>query len=455
MEQNEHKCNGECGGCGNSCNCHKTTGIERDNIQLEIFRNRSEMEAQITLKDTGETVTRIPVRWKKRGGKLDYLSVSKMQSYEQCPACFYHEYISEETAHVDNSNYFTKFGSILHEVAEIVVRTYRDNGIVLNPENVLNDVWKRYDLTGFDAFEEAQSLITTYFQANPVDTRADIPVLIEEEWRGELGGCTFGLIVDYAGIKKKNQKVGLLRDYKTNRMPFTTAELSGSLQLRIYQLVLKRHLMPEIERWISGYDLFYYGWQQCRNFSDDDLKRAEDYVNNIYNQIINDTVWEERLNNYCGYRECRHLCKIYQNALKNGEVSGVQYQITPDTDWAALEHEREYMAALWKNAGNRKAELENMIKYHIEELMKNGQTMVVDGQELQLHANAQPSFRYDDVYRVLLTANRLDLLNGFVGIRDAKAFMRLCNAQDMNLKMQLMGCSQNGYSTPYITKKRS
>ena len=87
--------------------------------------------------------------------------------------------------------------------------------------------------------------------------------------------------------------------------------------------------------------------------------------------------------------------------------------------------------------------------------MKSGQSMVVDGQELQLFANAQPSFRYDDVYRVLLSENRLDLLNGFVGIRDAKAFMRLCNAQDMNLKMQLMGCSQNAYSTPYITKKRS
>ena len=230
-----HGCGGNCGNC--SCHNH----LNKDNIKLEIFRNRSEMEAQITLKDTGETVSRVPVEWKKREGKLDYLSVSKIQSYEQCPACFYHEYISEETAHVDNANYFTKFGSILHEVAEIMVRTYRDTGIMLDVVNTLNEVWKKYDLTGIDTYEEAKDLLTTYFKANPLDSRSDTPVLIEEEWRGELGGCTFGLMIDYAGVRKKNPKIGLLRDYKTNRMPFTTADLQSSLQLRIYQIVLAHH----------------------------------------------------------------------------------------------------------------------------------------------------------------------------------------------------------------------
>lgn len=448
-----NNCNGNCEFCKED-KCNQTAEFKRDNIKLEIFRNRSEMEAQITMKDTGEIINRIPVSWKKRNGKLDYLSVSKIQSYEQCPACFYHEYLSEETAHIDNSNYFTKFGSILHEVAEIIVRTYRDNGIIRDTERVFNEVWKKYDLTGFDAYEEAKSLIISYFKANPVDQRSDTPVLIEEEWRGELGGCTFGLMIDYAGVKNKNPKIGILRDYKTNRMPFTTAELSSSLQLRIYQIVLRRYLMPEVERWISGYDLFYYGWQQCKEFTEDDLKSAEDYVSNIYNQIISDTVWEEKLNDYCGYRECRHTCETYQKALRNGQISNVPYIINNDTDWSAIEHERELMMALEKNAKNRKFELDNLMKYYIEEEMKNGRKVIIDGKELQLFSNSQPMFRYEDVYRVLLTENRLDLLNGFLSIKDSKAFMRLCNAQDMQLKMQLLGCMQNGYSTPYITKKR-
>ena len=423
-------------------------------IKLEIFRNRSEMEAHIVLPD-GTEYDRVPVNWKARKGKLDYLSVSKIQSYEQCPACFYHEYISEETTHVDNANYYTKFGSIMHEVCEIIMRTYRDTGIVLDPVNILNDVWKKYDLTGLDTYEEIKGLLQTYFKANPVDKRGDTPVIIEQEWRGELGGCTFGLMVDYAGIKKKNPKIGILRDYKTNRMPFTVADLQSSLQLRIYQIVLQRHLMPEVEKWIAGYDLFYYGWQQCKSFTEDDLKSAEDYVANVYHQITTDNVWEEKLNNYCGYRECRHTCPTYQKALKNGEVSHIKYVNDANTDWAAIDHEREEMTALGKAAYNRKSELEAMLKYHVEEVTRQGGKVVIDGQELMIYSQSQPAFNYDDVYRVLLSANRLDLLNGFVGIKDPKAFMRLCNAQEDSLKLQLLSCMHNGYSSPYITKKRS
>lgn len=423
-------------------------------IKLEIFRNRSEMEAHIVLPD-GTEYDRVPVNWKARKGKLDYLSVSKIQSYEQCPACFYHEYISEETTHVDNANYYTKFGSIMHEVCEIIMRTYRDTGIVLDPVNILNDVWKKYDLTGLDTYEEIKGLLQTYFKANPVDKRGDTPVIIEKEWRGELGGCTFGLMIDYAGIKKKNPKIGILRDYKTNRMPFTVADLQSSLQLRIYQIVLQRYLMPEVEKWIAGYDLFYYGWQQCKSFAEDDLKSAEDYVANVYHQITTDNVWEEKLNNYCGYRECRHTCPTYQKALKNGEVSHIKYVNDANTDWAAIDHEREEMTALGKAAYNRKSELEAMLKYHVEEVTRQGGKVVIDGQELMIYSQSQPVFNYDDVYRVLLSANRLDLLNGFVGIKDSKAFMRLCNAQEDSLKLQLLSCMHNGYSSPYITKKRS
>ena len=68
--------------------------ITSENLLLEIFRNRSEMEAQLTNKETGEVINRIPVQWKSRENKLDYLSVSKISAYEQCPACFYHQYMA-------------------------------------------------------------------------------------------------------------------------------------------------------------------------------------------------------------------------------------------------------------------------------------------------------------------------------------------------------------------------
>ena len=125
------------------------SNLERENIILEIYRNRSEMEAQLILRDTGEIVDRIPVQWKARENKLDYLSVSKIQAYEQCPACFYKQYIAEETVSVDNSNYFTKFGTILHEVVENAVRIYMGTGLIIDPVELLNQSWAKHDLQGF------------------------------------------------------------------------------------------------------------------------------------------------------------------------------------------------------------------------------------------------------------------------------------------------------------------
>lgn len=426
--------------------------LERDDIILEIFRNRSEMEARIILRETGEIIDRIPVQWKSRENKLDYLSVSKIQAYEQCPACFYKQYMSDETAHVDNSNYFTKFGSIAHEVCEIMMKRYRNCGIVSNYIEILDEVWKNQDLTGFDIYNELKSILGTYFKNNPVDRRVDTPVLIEEEWRGELGGVTFGLMIDYAGVMRNDPTKGLLRDYKTNRMPFTAADLENSLQLRIYELVLRRHYLPDVTKWTAGYDLFYHGWQQCPDWSEDDLLSAEEYVANVAHQISMDNVWEEKLNPYCGYRECRHTCEKYQNFIKNpsSAISGI---ITDNMDITAVENARESMATFEKICKNHKDELAGAVKIEIEEAMKRGEKLVIDGQELSLYSKPTSSYKYDDVKNVLLVENKLGLLDGCLSI--AKTKFDKAISGDPNLKLTLAPCMQTSYASPYIVKKKA
>lgn len=424
--------------------------INPNDIKLEIFRNRSEMEAMITVISTGEIINRIPVSWKARENKLDYLSVSKIGAYEQCPACFYKQYMADETASVDNGNYYTKFGTILHEVVEIIAKTYRDNGIVLNHEAVFNEVWSRHNLNGFDHYEEALQLIKNHYNSKPIDKRPHKPVLVEEEWRGELGGMTFGLILDYAGVMKSNPKFGILMDYKTNRMPFNTAQLQDSLQLRIYEIILRRHLMPEIERWISGYELFFHDWQQCPQRSEDDLKRAEDYVHIIGKQIENDNVWEERLNNYCGYRECRHTCESYQKYAKS-IAPGMELIKIDTTDIEAIERQREEFTTYEKIAKGRKEECAELVKQALEEKQKKGEKLIVDGKELSLYANSNTSYRYYDTRNVLLSLGKSDILEDCLSVNQRR-FQDKVKA-DPSLKLSLAGCTSTGYSTPYIVKK--
>lgn len=422
--------------------------VNEKELLLEIYRNRSKMEAQITNTGTGEVIDRIPVQWKSRENKLDYLSVSKIQAYEQCPACFYQQYMAEETKSVDNSNYFTKFGSILHEVCEVIMRAVRDTGLTPSIKGTLSAAWEHGGLTGFSDFEQAEKLLESYFAVNPIDSRPDFPRLIEEEWRGELGGVTFGLIFDYVGVYNNDENRILLRDYKTNRMPYTSADLADSLQLRIYELVLLRHYFPNATKITAGYDLFFHGWQQCPDWDMDDLLRAEEYVAVTANQIRSDNIWEEKLNNYCCYRECRHNCTTYQNFLKNASSYFIKFDTT---DIDEVEKQRVLMTTIEKNAKQRKEECSNIIKAEIEQKSMNNEKLVIDGQELSLYSSQKKSYRYNDTRNVLLSMGKENILDGCLTVQKTKLDRKL----DAQMKLQLAGCMDTSYAAPYIVKKKA
>jgi hypothetical protein len=435
------------------CNkCDVQVGMSADDIVLQIYRNRSVMEANIIIKSTGEVIERIPVQWKSRENKLDYLSVSKIHAYEDCPACFYHQYMSDEGLEEDSGNFFTKFGSILHGVVEMTAKVYDENGIVLPPMQIYDEIWKQHDLADGSAYLEGKKLIEDYFARNPVDQRPYKTLFVEEEWRGELGGGEFGLQIDYAGIMKTDPTCGILSDYKTNRMPFTPSELEDSLQLRIYELVLRRHLAPDIKQWTTGYEMFRYGFQQCPPRSERDLQDAENYVANVRHQIMNDNVWEEKLNNYCGFRKCRFKCKTYADYVNNPKryidaigISGANLE--------EIDAQRERMTTYEKVAKSRKEECANILKAAIEDAMKQNKALVIGGQELQLYSNGTGSYSYNDTKNVLLVNNALDLLDKCSSISKTK--MDAALKGNPQLKMALSGCLMTNYASPYITKKKA
>lgn len=450
VERSSHTPN--CGNCANTIVVNQRA-LKTEDIKLEIFRNRSEMEAQVIDIASGAILERIPVSWKARENKLDYLSVSKIGAYEQCPACFFGQYLDDETTSEDGSNYYTKFGSILHEVVELAFKYYRDSGIIIDPLSIYNDVWQRNQLTGFDAYDEGKQLVLSYFARNPVQSRPDDPLFIESEWRGEFGGTTFGLIMDYAGVFRDMPNIGLLKDYKTNRMPFTSADLQSSIQLRIYQLVLRRHLAPQIDRWISGYEMFYHKWQQCPEWSMDELLSAEEYVANIWKQISNDNTWEETLNPYCGYRKCRFKCKTYRNFLENASTMIDPIMMPERTDINEIDRQKELMATYEKIAKTRKDDCQVILKTAVEEASKSGKDLVIGGKKLSLYSNGMESYNYNNVRNVLLVNNRLNILDDCMSINKQKLDRKLNMFPD--LKQQMENCMDTNYSTPYVVKRKS
>lgn len=433
-----------CEGCGKY--------IQIDDIEVGAVRNRSEIEATIIDKSSGEIVRdRIPVNWMSRENKLDYLSVSKIQAYEQCPACFYQQYMSDEGAATDNGNYFTFFGSILHEVVEMVVKYYHDSGIIVPWQTVYDEAWEKNRLSDFATYTEGKKLLNDFFARNPVDKMNNTPKLIEYEWRGELGGCTFGLMMDYVGVMNNDPTTGILKDYKTNRMPYTPSELEASFQLRVYELVLRRFIMPEIKTWIAGYEMFRFGWQQCPPWTEDDLADAENYIAATWKQISNDNMWEAKLNNFCGYRDCRFTCPKYQDFLNNPEryVGGFNLE---GLNYEEIERQRTLMTTYEKIAKSHKEEAANILKAAIQQAAMEGHQLVVGGEVLELYSSSTQSYRYYDTRNVLLSANALDIMEDCLSISKTKMDKALKTRPD--LRLQLAGCMSTNYASPYIVKKK-
>ncbi len=437
-----------CGGNCTTChNCHHETV---DNMDIMVFKNRSDIEACIVNKATGEIIKdRIPVKWKSIDNKLDYLSVSKVQTYERCPASFYYQYMSAEGTQEDNGNFFTKFGTILHEVVETASNYYINTGITFNPITLYDNVWALHNLSDFDAYREGKELIKDYFTRNPIDKRSDKTLCVEKEWRGKLGDCeVFGCMIDYAGIYKNNPTVGILKDYKTNRMPYTTADLESSLQLKIYESIL-RLMYPEVKEWVTGYELFRYGWQQCPPRTEDDLNDAIQYISSVWKQIIKDNIWAEDLNNYCGYQKCRFTCKTYQDFVNHPDK---YVNALYNNDYSSINKQRELMITYEKIAKTRKEESSNMLKTAIQEATMNGQSFIVDGNELELYSSSKQSYKYYDTRNVLLSNNKLNILEDCLTISKTKLDSMLRSSPE--LKLQLASCMSTNYASPYITVKK-
>lgn len=449
---------------------------ESDPVKIQLVRNRQEIEGLVIM-DDGRFIERVPTEWKARENKLDYLSVSKIEAYAGkygCPAKFHYIYMSDENTGEDGGNIFTWFGSIMHEVVELASKYYRDSGIIVNPIQLYDDAWKSRCLTDLGMYREGRVLIQDYFNRNPVDKRYDTCVAVELEWRGQFGGGEFGFMADYIG--EINPVTGLLKDYKTNRQPYTPWDLENSLQLQVYEAIFRRALelpgrftingedappsmiekIASYKEWVTGYELFKFGWQPCPHRTLDDLEAIEAYVANVYHQILNDNTWEEKLNHYCGYcpraSQCKKYCDIVNNPGKY--IDTIQ---TAGLDIEQLNENRKLLAKYEKICGDRKKIISDMLTVMIEKATIEQKPLIVGGgtRELQLYAQSKSNYRYYDTRNMLIQHGRTDILSELescLSINKAKFDAILSKYPDM--AMILSNCMDTSYSSSYIVEKK-
>jgi len=428
-------------------------------VNIILKRNRGDIEGEVVM-STGEIVDRIPAKWKIIDNVLDYVSISKMDTYTHCPFRFHEQYMEhKDNKDSDNGNIFTWFGTILHHVMDRTSTAWVENGIALNPIALYDDEWKKQtDLTDPGMYKEGRNLIIAYFKEHSIGSTSYKTIVTELEWRGkfseifddvpdELKDVQFGCQFDYIG--EIDSETAILKDYKSNRHPFTRIELEDSIQLQVYEIIARK-LYPQYKKWITGYEMFRFGWQQCPQRSGEDLYAMSRYVINTATQILHDSTWKQTLNDYCGYCQLRHKCDEYCDFV-NDPMRKIDTIKTDMTNMASVNASREQYTTFEKILKGRKDECAKIIKKNIEQSVIAGQKCVIGDKELYLQAQSRPTYNCSAVRTVMATAGKTNELEKCMTINKTK--LDKLAKSDPALALKLTSCIEEGYSAPYIMSR--
>jgi hypothetical protein len=152
-----------------------------------------------------------------------------------------------------------------------------------------------------------------------------------------------------------------VRDYKTNRLLFSRAEVAESLQLSIYALAA-RELWPWAERIELQYDMLRHDLALRSSRTSEELDAARRYVEAVGERSESDAEFAPRLSARCVHCDHKEQCAAYGGALA-GKRTAVA---ADDGDLEAVAREREEVACIAKAAYARKEHLEQVLKAGLE-----------------------------------------------------------------------------------------
>ncbi|MBM4356214.1 MAG: PD-(D/E)XK nuclease family protein, partial [Deltaproteobacteria bacterium] len=183
---------------------------------------------------------------------------------------------------------------------------------------------------------------------------------VEKEFRLPVGPFTVLGYIDR--VDRVDDETVEVLDYKTNRLLFTRDEVDSSLQMSLYHLAA-RQLWPWAKKVKLTFLMLRHGLRMTTERSPEQLEAAMRYVETVGRMTEEATEFPPRLNSNCVWCDHRSKCPAYAEALK-----GKRDFVCENTDdLPAVAREREEVARLVKILSDRKAELEGVLKTHLQE----------------------------------------------------------------------------------------
>ena len=328
----------------------------------------------------------------------DHLSYSRLSRYQQCPLSYRLQYIEKRRGEPGPP---LVFGSLIHAVLETLVREVVDDERTgpLSQDRALDlyrDAWAKSGLADNGLFEEGFAILKNFVRDQGVLDHRDV-LAIEKEFRLPVGPFTV------LGFMDRVDRLGddgiEVIDFKTNRMLFSRDELDQSLQMSIYAAAAQR-LWPWAKNVRLTFHMLRHGLRQVTERTPEQLEAALAYVETLGRQTEETTEFPARLNTNCVWCDHKQHCPAYAEALQ-----GKRDFVCEDLgDLEAVAREREEVARLAKILYARKAELEGVLKSHLEDKDE----LVLCGVRYRMFRATSVDYPLEATVRTLADASGLD-----------------------------------------------
>lgn len=291
-----------------------------------------------------------------------HLSYSRLSRFEECPRSFEAHYILGEPAEESDA---LRFGSLLHEVLEVLYRRAKEAGGEFRLTEALateafTAAWTHSGLAGQEHFVEGLRILNEYVRQHAVINGAAI-LGVEQEFSLRVGDREIRGFIDR--IDRVGDDAIEVVDFKSNRVVFTREEVDSDLQLGIYHLAA-RELFPWAKEIRLSFYLLRHGIRLVTTRSDEHLALLREYIATLARQIEESTSFSPRLGPHCSSCDHRKSCPAYHRALL-----GQREVVASDpTDLEVVAREREEVARLAKILYARKDELDGILKARLQEV---------------------------------------------------------------------------------------
>lgn len=314
----------------------------------------------------------------------EYVSVSRLKAFEQCPQKFWFEYVAE---YPRGENAAADFGVFLHAVLEGVyawVVAEEFQGII--PEEKVIEIfrteWEISKLIDPALYAEGIRLIRQYFDQHPDVDCWDI-LGIELPFDFVIQGRRVKGFIDR--VDRVDHETIEIIDYKSNRQMFEREELEIDIQVSTYAIVIPT-MFPWAKKIRFRFDMLRHGKAQFAFRTQEELEIAEDYIVSTANRTeIEAREWPAKLGFLCNYCHHRSRCKDYQAAITAGPGHNDQVDVSI-ANLTVVSRERERL-------NNMKAVIEGRVK-ELDKTLKsvageNGETVIGDYTYRMITVNKQ------------------------------------------------------------------